>query len=356
MNFNLSRASNLQSLFKYDTTNGYDNWRDLSIRETGTFSTTGIFLNTAFENVNADNGWVSEAYNNFENARFIISQRQALADDRVLIKGIDPSNKKFYYGYGAKSQNTLIPAFLSAYTGVNQSRVSLSPFRNVPLPNWNLNYNGLSKIKKLSKTFSNITIQHRYTGTYMIGGYTSNLFYSEDSLASSGRDLVSKYNINNVSIREQFNPLIGIDVTTKSGITGGVKINRTRNITLFVPNANLTEQTSKDFTFNFGYRTSGVKLPIKYNGKRIFLNNDLLMDMIISIANNYTIVRMVDQNTNTVQAGQRVVSIRPNINYMINSNINLSIFYDRRASKPHASNAYPTALTTFGIKLRYTIQ
>lgn len=356
MNFNLSRASNLQSLFKYDTTDGYNNWRDLSLRETGTFSTTGIFLRTAFENVSADNGWVSESYNNFENARFVISQRQAAGDGRVLNKGIDPVNKKFYYGYGAKAQNTLIPAFLSAYTGVNQSRVSLSPFRNIPLPNWNLNYNGLSKIKKLSKIFTNITIQHRYTGTYMIGGYTSNLFYSEDSTASAGRDLVSRYNINNVSIREQFNPLIGVDITTKSGITGGVKINRTRNVTLFVPNANLTEQTSKDFSFNFGYRTSGVKLPIKFNGKKIILNNDLLIDMVVSIANNYTIVRMVDQNTNTVQAGQRVVSIRPNINYMINSNINLSIFYDRRASKPHASNAFPTALTTFGIKLRYTIQ
>ncbi|MCC6817318.1 MAG: cell surface protein SprA [Bacteroidia bacterium] len=356
LNFNLSRSSNMQSLFKYDTVGGYDNWRDVSIRETGMFSTTGIFINTAFENVSADNGWVSENYNNFENARFVISQRQALQDERVQIKAIDPITKKFYYGYGAKSQNTLIPAFLSAYTGVNQSKVSLSPFRNIPLPNWNLNYNGLSKMKKLSKIFTNITIQHRYSGTYVIGGYTSNLFYSEDSLAAPGRDLVSQFNINNVSIREQFNPLIGVDITTKSGITGGIKINRSRNVNLFVPNANLTEITSKEFNFNFGYRTSGIKLPIKVNGKRVNLNNDLLIDMVIGIANNFTVIRTVDQNTNTIANGQRVVSIRPNINYMINSNINLSIFYDRRATKPHSSNIYPTALTTFGIKLRYTIQ
>lgn len=356
VNFNLSRSNSLQSLFKYDTTGGYNDWRDLSIRETGTFSTTGIFLNTAFENVSADNNWESQNYNNFENARFIISQRQAMEDERVLNKGLDPTNKKFYYGYGAKSQNTLIPAFLSAYMGVNQSKVSLSPFRNIPLPNWNLNYNGLSKVKALSRTFTNITIQHRYSGTYLIGGYTSNLFYSEDSTAAAGRDLVSKYNVNNVSIREQFSPLIGIDITTKSGITSGIKINRSRNVNLFVPNANLTEITSKEFNFNFGYRTSGIKLPIKINGHKIPLNNDLLIDVLIGIANNYTVIRTVDQNSNTVANGQRVVSIRPNINYMINSNINLSIFYDRRATKPHSSNIYPTALTTFGVKLRYTIQ
>jgi cell surface protein SprA len=105
-----------------------------------------------------------------------------------------------------------------------------------------------------------------------------------------------------------------------------------------------------------GYRTSGLKLPIKYNGKRIYLENDLLFDLNISIANNHTVVRLVDQNTNTVAGGQRVVSIRPNLNYMINTNVNLTIFYERRASTPHASNAFETALTTFGAKLRYTIQ
>ena len=354
MNFNLSRTNNLQSLFRYDDT--AQDWRDFSIRETGTFNTTGIFVRTANEKVSADNGWASQNYTNFENARFIISQRQAMNDDRVYLKTLDPTNKKFYYGYGAKSQNTLIPAFLSAYTGVNQSKVSLSPFRNLPLPNWNINYNGLSKIKKLSKIFTNITLQHRYTGTYTLSGYTTNLYYNPSDSARQGVDLVSQYNINSVSIREQFSPLIGVDITTKSGITAGIKINRTRNVTLFVPNANLTEMTSKDFSLNMGYRTSGVKLPIKYNGKRIYLENDLLFDLNISIANNHTVVRLVDQNTNTVAGGQRVVSIRPNLNYMINTNVNLNIFYERRASIPHASNAFETALTTFGAKLRYTIQ
>lgn len=355
MNFNLTRTSNLQSLFRYDTANGFNDWRDFSVRETGNFSTSGIFIQTSNDNANAKNGWVSTNYNNFEGARYIISQRQAENDDRVQVKGVDPSGK-YFYGYGAKAQNTLIPAFLSAYTGVNQSKVSLSPFRNVPLPNWSLNYNGLSKIKSLSKIFSNITLQHRYSGTYTVGGYTSNLFYSEDSLARRGVDLVSKYNINNVSIREQFSPLIGIDITTKSGITGGFKINRSRNVSLAVPNAILTEMTQKDFSFNLAYRTNGMRLPIKVNGRRILLENDLLMDLKVSIQNNYTIIRQVDLNTNTPANGQRVVSIQPNINYMVNKNINLSFFYDRRASKPHASTAFPTALTTFGFKLRYTIQ
>lgn len=355
LNFNLSRSNSLQSLFRYDTDS--NEWRDFSFRENGNFTMTGIFIRTANENVSAKNDWRSENYENFENFRYVVSQRQAQEDSRVSNKGVDATNNgKYFYGYGAKAQNTLIPAFYAAYTGTNQSKVSLSPFRNIPLPNWNINYSGLSKIKALSKIFTNITLQHRYAGTYSIGGYTSNLYYSRDSSAAGGRDLVSEYNVNNVTIREQFSPLIGIDITTKSGITGGFKINRTRNVMLSVPNAILTEMNQKDFSFNLSYRTSGVKLPIKVNGKKLYLTNDLLMDLRVSIQNNFTIIRQVDLNTNTAAAGQRVVMIQPNINYMINNNINLNIFYERRASKPHASNAFPTALTNFGVKLRYTIQ
>ena len=361
MNFNLSRSNTLQTLFRYDTTGEYKNiagqWRDLSLRETGNFTMTGIFIQTANDKASAKNNWESTNYQNFENFRFVVSQRQANEDGRVALKGIDKTNGgKYYYGYGAKAQNTLIPAFFAAYTGINQSKVSLSPFRSLPLPNWNINYNGLSKIKALGKIFTNITLQHRYSGTYNIGGYTSNLYYNPNDTARGGKDLVSQYNINNVNIREQFSPLIGIDVTTKSGITGGFKINRSRNVSLSVPNAILTELTSKDFSFNLSYRTSGVKIPIKVNGKKIYLENDLLMDMRISIQNNFTVIRQVDLNSNTIQSGQRVVMIQPNINYMVNKNVNLNIYYERRASKPHASNAFPTALTNFGVKLRYTIQ
>lgn len=357
VNFNLTQSNTLQTLFKYDTVNQANTWRDMSLRETGNFTMTGIFIQTANDPVSDKNNWTSTNYNNFENFRFVISQRQAAQDPRVLNKGIDKTNNgKFYYGYGAKAQNTLIPAFYAAYTGTNQSKVGLSAFKQLPLPNWNINYNGLSKIKGLSKIFSNITLQHRYTGTYSIGGFTSNLYYSDTAIARGGKDLVSQYNINNVTVREQFSPLIGIDVTTKGGITGGFKLNQSRNISLNVPNAILTEMHQKDLSFNLSYRTSGLKLPIKFNGKKVYLENDLLMDLRISIQDNFTIIHQVDLNSNTVANGQKVVLIQPNINYMINKNVNLRFYYERRASKPHASNIFPTSLTNFGVKLRYTIQ
>lgn len=355
LNFNLMQSTNIQSLFRFDSI--ANEWRDFANTETGNFSMSGIFIRTANDNPSSKNGWKSTAFDNFENFRFVVSRRQVDLDSRVTNKTIDTTNRgRFYAGYGGKSQNTMIPAFLAAYTGTNQSSVKLSPFRNIPLPNWNINYNGLSKIPAISKIFTNITIQHRYSGTYNVSGYTSNLLYDPNASVEAGKDLVSKLNINSVSIREQFSPLIGIDVTTKSGISGNFKYNKSRNVLLLVQNANVNEMNSKEITFNFSYRVSGIKLPIKLNGKRIYLENDLQITADIGIRDNFTIIRQVDQNTNTVANGQRIVSINPKISYMVNKNINLSFFYDRKASKPHASNSFPTALTNFGFRLQYTIQ
>jgi len=64
----------------------------------------------------------------------------------------------------------------------------------------------------------------------------------------------------------------------------------------------------------------------------------------------------VDQELSVPGNGQRIVTINPKISYMVNKNINIDIFYDRKMSTPYVSTSFPTALTTFGTRMRYTIQ
>ena len=52
----------------------------------------------------------------------------------------------------------LIPSFLSAYTGIDVSRVSLTPITSNPKLNWTLQYDGLEKL--FDKVFSRVSIQH----------------------------------------------------------------------------------------------------------------------------------------------------------------------------------------------------
>ena len=55
-------------------------------------------------------------------------------------------------GYGPSSQDVLIPAFVAAYSGTTPSRQSLNPFPRIPMPNWNLNFNGFTKIRWIKRT------------------------------------------------------------------------------------------------------------------------------------------------------------------------------------------------------------
>lgn len=85
--------------------------------------------------------------------------------------------------------------------------------------------------------------------------------------------------------------------------------------------------------------------------------NDLDFRMDFSIRDGYTITRDINSNiTPSANAGMRSISIRPTLNYNITDNLNFRAFYNRNVNKPKTTLSFPTALTNFGISLRYTLQ
>ena len=136
--------------------------------------------------------------------------------------------------YGLNSQDVLIPAFISAYSKSDPNNFSLKPFPKIPIPNWRIDFSGLSKIKSLSEVFSNITISHSYQSIYSVGEFSNSLLYIDNldfnnsimnyPLASqlTENGLVPFYIINQVRITERFSPLIGINVRTKNNLNARI--------------------------------------------------------------------------------------------------------------------------------------
>jgi cell surface protein SprA len=84
------------------------------------------------------------------------------------------------------------------------------------MPNWRLTFDGLSKFQFVQKVFRSINLSHQYRSVYQIGSYTTNLsFVADENGMSSLRDLqnnyIQQYEINVVSVSEQFSPLINLD-------------------------------------------------------------------------------------------------------------------------------------------------
>jgi cell surface protein SprA len=70
---------------------------------------------------------------------------------------------------------------------------------------------------------------------------------------------------------------------------------------------------------------------------------------------NVMIRRDLNTPLNEPTQGSNTLSIRPTLDYMVNEKINLSLFLDHRRNKPATSMSFPTALTEFGIRMRYNL-
>jgi cell surface protein SprA len=129
---------------------------------------------------------------------------------------------------------------------------------------------------------------------------------------------------------------------------------RSRVLKLFAASFNLTEMRNNEFQLNAGYRTTGLTLPWRKNGRWVYLPNDFRFDMTVSVTDNVTVIRKVDLNVNKYTAGMKNIRISPSITYQVNQKINLAVKYNRVVMDPKVATQFYTALTDFGIEARYT--
>lgn len=337
-------------------------WASLTPARTGNYSISFISIGTAFSSNDAENR--SPEFKNFENYRYIIRSR---------LENANPARSESQrIRYDNNSQDVLIPAFLAAYTGADPNRASFSAFPKIPLPNWRIDYGGLTKIPAVANLFQTVNITHSYNSTYNVGSYTTNLQYGAQEVALSNR--VQRYQFANravttpagdsifaaifpigqVAIQERFSPLIGINIRTKSKITFRFDYNKDRSVTLNLNNAQIAEQKGQDFTFGVGYQKAGIKLPFRVQGRTIILANELTARLDVTLRETLTIQRQIDE-INTVTQGMSNLQIKPSLNYMVNQRLSLQAYVDHTIDTPRVSTSFKRRSTRFGIQLRFSL-
>src|SRR5205085_2063758 len=108
-------------------------------------------------------------------------------------------------------------AFLAAYAGKSPDGKTTDRFPKIPKPNWRITYDGLSKLKFFQSFLQTLTLSHGYRSTYSINSFTQNLLYKENNEQPVALDTIGnfipKYDFQQISIAEQFSPLIGVELT-----------------------------------------------------------------------------------------------------------------------------------------------
>jgi cell surface protein SprA len=337
----------------------------------GNFSISVISWGTAFEKISKDNDYVSPTFEAFKENIIIISERRA--EDRMLIDpGYDPDidpvtgdlvEGPYKSGYGITSREVLIPAFVSAYTKSNPRNVGLETFPSAlkMMPNWRINFDGLSKFEFVQRTFRSINLMHQYRSTYQIGSYSTNLNYEiGEGGINNIRDLqnnfIQKYEINVVTISEQFSPLINIDMNWKNSLTTRFEWKKSRTVSLNLTSNQIADARINELIFGAGYRFDDLQITLRTSGGgQRALKSDLNLRLDVSIRDNKTVARKLIEDVNQPVVGQKVFSIGTTADYVLSDRFNLQIFADHSMNNPFVANTFPTSNTNFGFSLKFTL-
>ena len=329
----------------------------------GSFSMSYLMMKTAFAKDDTDN---SALFNALLNNRKVIAERIARGNpqwiEHVNQYQFDSiAGDYFPLGYGSGSLDVLMYSFIAAYTGKDASTISLNPFPKIPLPNWNLTYNGLTNIPAISNIFKTLSITHSYKSNYAISTWASNVYYDPNNSIQTFENsdlIIPKYDIMQMVLSEQFMPLIGIDLGFQNSITANVQYKKSRTLTLSFSNNQLTEVNGREIVIGAGYRIKNLSFTVASltgEGKTQTIKNDLILKLDIGFKRDKTILRRIDENNNQVSAGQNKINIYLTADYNFSQRLGAQAFFRRDMSDPFVANSYKNSTTFAGITLRFNL-
>ena len=370
-----------------------------TMRDIGSFDVSYFAMQTLFRND------VEVLFQTFENNRRTISARLAsLPRDGEVNPNIGVAHDQddgFAQGFGRQQNDVLIHSFLSAYTGTNfaeepNKEVSLNITDDVqrrgyiPAPNWEVRWDGLSKLGIFQDIFSSFTLTHGYNSSLRVSRFETDLQYASSIEEFGTRFAIptdqeqlnyyALFEIPTVVISEQFVPIIGIEVKTLNDINIDFEFKKTRNLSLITGNiSQLTEARNTEYTAGFGWVIKGVELftgnrrkkrrgrspdtgeilgdaPTNVAQEQEQEPREMLINFDFSFRDDITSIHEIDRGTSAEPTrGLRTLRINPSVEYDINSNLSLRAFVDYSKTRPYLSNSFPITSVQAGVTARFNL-
>jgi cell surface protein SprA len=363
-----SLSKNYTSLFK-DTT-GAGSFANLNPYTAGGFEISFISFQTLFQSYSTTAP--SNAFLKFEQNRVVLSER--LAANNPYTNNVRQQDG-FYKGYGKYALDVLIPSFIAAYSGQDPGKVGLitqrnrsieeNPFKGfIPRPNWRVTYNGLTRLPFIEKYFTNFTLTHGYNGTLSMNNFASALLYADAQglgfpsfIDTTSNNFVPFFLVPNVTISEKFSPLFGVDVQLTNQINLRFDYGRTRTVSLSLVDYQVSEVRSVDLTFGAGWRKRGLKLPFKipFTKGSKKLDNDLSIRLDVTFRDNAISNNILDQRNSIPTGGQKVLSLNPSIDYVLNNRVRLRLFMEQTRVVGYIATPPPVVNTRAGLQVNISL-
>lgn len=363
---------------------GSPDFQSFSRMDRGSFEVTYFAMNTMFTKD------YETLFDKFSNYRETISTRLSqIRNPNVTVDNlpIHEEHSAYKEGYGPQSQDVLIPAFLAAYTGQAPEKVTLNLYEDIgaldfiPRPNWRAEYN-LSRYSFLKDIFSSFKITNGYKSMLKVSSFQTDLNYNSkpNEVDFNEKNYYSEYIIPSMILEERFDPVIGIDVKTKSDLTFRIDYKKSRS--LLLSQKSLQQTRSEEIVFSFGYIIKNIYLPFitkkpKKNRKKkgdmaganskgnsgrkskSAKNNlrDLRISFDMSIRDNEVKEYLFDKGRNGKPThGNYRVSITPTIEYNVTDNFSLQMDFSYDNTVPYVNNSYPSKNYRGTVTAKYSLK
>ncbi len=296
----------------------------------GRFSMTFNVFRTAFDKPERTGALNSSTFDEF------LANRQIIVD-------------RLGGDYTENSQEVLIPAFLAAYSGKSANSIFTEQFPGLSKiqPNWRVTYDGLSRIKAFKKVIKSFDLSHAYRSTYNMGSYISRPVDNETA--------VLQYDVNAITVSEQFNPLIGVNVTWANQITTRAEVKKARTLSLSMGNNQVIETYNDEIVIGLGYRFDKMNLIFGKGSSQKSISNDLNIRADFSIIDNISFIRKIQEEYNQLTSGQKITKMKITADYALSDRFNMQLFYDTNINKPYVSLSYPITNSNFGVSFRFSL-
>lgn len=342
----------------------------------GSYTKTHVALKTALRHFKADNGYASDAFNDFlANIPVIANRvRSQYAGLNYPMGGFMEGNinagNPFNPAVGdisPTSSDVLIPAFIAAYSGTKPGKQYLTPFPSFAdaLPNWRVTYDGLIYLGNLRNVFKAFTLSHAYQCTYSVGSYSSYLNWMSADKGDLGFTIdeltgnpipTSPYNISSVAITEKFAPLLGAAVTLKNDMTISADYRDSRTLTLNTSAGQIVEANQRGLTIGLGYKIIGFNTVLKMKGSGRGISNDLTLNADFAFSETQALIRRIETAYTQPTSGTRSLTMNFTASYIMSRRLTLGAFFDHQINTPIVSStSYPTTNTSFGFNLNLSL-
>lgn len=321
--------------------------------QVGNFNITTNLIATAFSKVDE---YYSSGFEKFKQNRIVIARRLANEKGIDLNNPNNIDNEGFPKGFSKANQAVLIPAFMAAYSGGSAENVSLGAFKNIPIPEWSIRYTGLMRLEPIKRVFRRFSLAHSYSASYSLSEFRTNLEYDANNTAKTNvaGDFLNEKLFTNVTLIEQFNPLIRADMEMKNSINILAELRRDRTISISLDNDYLTEIVGKEYKLGLGYRIKDLRFVTRVGGVKTTLKSDLLLKGTLSYRDEFTVIRNMEVFNNQVTAGQTNWLGNFSAEYNLSKNLLASYYLQYNFSKSAISTAFPMTTIRTGLSIRYT--